>query len=283
MEESFTLEPYLTKTRLGSRVDTLGRNVLILCAGVGWFVHLWGVNLQALAAGLAFSVLMGVCFHLGRKRTVAKRENALRRRIGGELALEEALTWPERRQHFEACLWLGQGYPGLEMERMTDHGVICRYEGQRLLTALIPCAPEEKVGCGPLIALQRHLKQEKLDRAVALLTAPAAQSTLRYAAQAQPSIRLVHREELMRLAGACHPAEDAQLAALGQRKRIKADHRAWARHILARHRTRRYVIYGLGLWGMYAWTGLPYYPVPATVLLCLALLTRVYPRGEARL
>jgi len=39
----------------------------------------------------------------------------------------------------------------------------------------------------------------------------------------------------------------------------------------------------LGLWGMYAWTGLPYYPVPATVLLCLALLTRVYHRGEDRL
>ena len=75
----------------------------------------------------------------------------------------------------------------------------------------------------------------------------------------------------MRLAGACHPAEDAQLAELGQRKRIKADRRAWARHILARHRTRRYVIYGLGLWGMYVWTGLPYYPVPATVLLCLAV------------
>lgn len=219
--------------------------------------------------------------HLGQKRTVARRETALRRRIGGEMALEAILTAPARKAQFQAALWLCQGYPGLEMLRTSDRGVLCRYEKETLLVSLIPAHPSETIGCGPLLALQRQM--QGADRAVALLTAPASRQAQQYAAQARPPLRLIPRETLCRLAGRCSPATDEQLAALGRRRREKANRQVWLRHILAPHRTRRYLLYGLGMLALYGITRLPYYPVPGTILLSLAILSRAYPRAAEKL
>lgn len=277
------MEPYLNKTRLGVRLDSLGLKGLILFLSLAWFIWLWGLNAAALLAGAALSVMAYTLIYLGQRQRVTQREEALRRRLGGELSLEGVLLFPSRKAHFQGALWLGAGYPGLEMERATSQGVLCRYEGQRLLAALIPCHPEEKVGCAPLLALQRGVKELGADRGIALLTAAPTREAQRCAASAQPPVRLILREQLLKLAGACAPATDEQLVALGRRNRRSSEPRVWVRHILSPHRARRYLMYGLGLLALYGITRLPYYPVPGVVLLCLAALCRAYPRGQEKL
>ena len=269
------------KTQWAARLDQLGLRFLILLLSLLWFIGLWGLSLASMVAGLAMALMGCTLLRLGQNKTTAQREAALRRRIGGELALEAVIAVPAHKAHFQGALWLGSGHPALEMLRAGKNGVLCRYEGETLLVSLIAAHPSEKIGCGPLLALQRNL--EGADRAVALLTAPATREAQQYAAQAQPSIHLIDRETLAHLAGACAPATDEQLVALGKRRRQKADRQAWLRHILARSRTRRYLLYGLGLLALYGVTRLPYYPVPGMILLCLALMSRVYPRQPDRL
>ncbi|MBQ8537950.1 MAG: hypothetical protein IJ461_11175 [Clostridia bacterium] len=274
------MDAYL-KTRLAARMDQLGLRLVILILSLVWFISLWGLSLPALAAALAMAVMGCTLLRLGQNKTTAQREAALRQRIGGEIALEEVLTCPPRKAHFQGALWLSSGYTELELLQAGSEGVLCQYRGQTLLVSLIAAHPSEKIGCGPLLALQRNLQDSQ--RAVALLTAPATREAQQYAAQAQPPIRLIPRETLQRLAGVCAPATDEQLVLLGKRHRPKQNRQAWLRHILAPHRTRRYLLYGLGLLALYGITRLPYYPVPGVILLCLALLSRAYPRQPDRL
>lgn len=269
------------KTQFAARMDRWGLRTALLLLSLLWFIGLWGLTLPALLASLALWLMVCTLLRLGQSKTTAQREAALRRRLGGEIALEEILTMPRRKSHFQAVLWLSGGYPELSMVRVSEQGVWCRYHNETLLVALIPVHPSEKTGCGPLIDLQRHLNMS--ERAVALLTAPVSKEAQQYAAQAQPSIRLISRETLQRLAGACCPATDEQLARLGKRRHQKADRQAWLRHILSPHRTRRYLYYGLGLLALYGLTRLPYYPVPGVILLCLALLSKVYRRPPEQL
>jgi len=257
-------------------MDRLGLRAAILILSLLWFTALWGLTLPALIAALAMALMGCVLLRLGQNKTTARREAALRRRLGGEMALEAILTAPPRKAQFQAALWLTSGYPELQMQKATGEGVFCRYHHETLLVALIPVHPSEKTGCSPLIDLQRRL--DIAHRAVALLTAPASKEAQQYAASTVPPIRLISRETLLRLAGACEPATDEQLASLGRRRRQKADRQVWLRHILSPHRTRRYLLYGVGLMALYFFTRLPYYPVPGVTLICLAFLSQVCPR-----
>jgi len=269
------------KTQFAARMDRIGLRAVILLLSLVWFIGLWGVILPALIASLAMTLMGCLLLRLGQNKTTVQREAALRRRLGGEMALEAILTAPPRKAQFQAALWLTQGYPNLEMLRVAQQGVHCRYGQESLLVSLIPVHPCEKIGCGPLLALQRLL--EPNERAVALLCAPASREAQQYAAQCCPPVRLIARETLLRLAGVCQPATDEQLTQLGKRRRQKADRQVWLRHILSPHRTRRYLLYGLGLLALYGFTGLNYYPVPGVALLCLALLSRVYRRPPDQL
>ena len=266
------------KTQFAAKIDRLGLRLAILLASLGWFIGLWGVRLTSLIAAAALSVMICLLLHLGQKRTTDRREEALRRRIGGEIALNEILTLPPRKAHFQAALWLCSSYPDVELLRAASHGVYCRLADETLLVSLIAIHPGEKTGCSPLLGLQRSLGEAH--RAVALLTASPSREAQQWAAQAQPPIRLILPETLRQMAGRCHPATDEQLAQLGRQRRPKVNSRVWLRHILAPHRTRRYLLYGLGLGAVYFFTRLPYYPVPAVLLISLALLSKVYPHPK---
>ena len=88
------MERYRQKTALASAADHLLRVLIAWAAGVGWFVALWGLCLPALTAGTALGGLFWLCARLLGKKQVQKKEAALRRTLGGELALEKLLLSP---------------------------------------------------------------------------------------------------------------------------------------------------------------------------------------------
>ncbi len=268
------MQQYLEKTRLGGALDTLGLRLLILICCILWFVFLWGLTLPALLAGAAFSMLVNLAIYLGRKKTVAHRERELRQRIGGELALEALPLSPPRQAHFQAALWLTLAHP-LRLERITDEGVLCLLNDELVLVRCLNRHASLPVTAQDIIDAQRATITHKATRCVLCTASPLQSAAQGALGNASPPVKIVGKDRLIRLAGAAAPVTDEQLIALGARKKRHVGLDVWLNHILAPHRTRRYLLYGIGLLLLYYITRLPYYPVPAVLCLCLSLLSKL--------
>lgn len=273
------MEQYLKKTRIAGLLDGIGLKIAVFVFADLWFIILWGVTWPAIGAGAALGIMVLLAIRLGKKRTVDTREQLLRQRIGGELAMEALLMADPRKAHFEAALWLSVRYP-VQLTRAHDEGVICALGKEKLLVCCLNHHPSDKISCGDLVACQKAGKRLETDRVAACCTAPLTQEANRYAQESQPPVRIIQREQLIRLAGAAAPATDQQLVDLGKRAKRKGSRKEWVKHVLSPHRSRRYLWYGLGLMVMAYFTRLPYYPVPGVICLCLAVLSKCYKQGE---
>lgn len=268
------MQQYLEKTRLGGTLDSLGLRLLILSCCVLWFVFLWGVTLAALLAGIAFFLLVSLAIRLGKRKTVARREQALRERIGGEMALDALPLTPPRQAHFQASLWLTLAHP-LRLERITEDGVLCRLEGELVLVRCLNRHQSIPVSAQDIIEAQRACLSHDAVRCVLCTASPLNSAAQTQLGLAEPPVKVVGKERLIRLAGAASPVTDEQLVALGARKKRHVAISTWLNHILAPHRSRRYFWYGMGLLLLYYITRLPYYPVPGVLCLSLALLSKI--------
>ncbi len=274
------MQSYLRKARFSTLVDDLGLRLLLFALGIGWFIYLWGLSLPALLAGCALGMMGQLALNHYRRRTVDKREAALRRRLGGEMLLEEMLLSPSRQAHFQAALLLGQRYP-LTMERVTEEGMLCQNGEERLLVSCIPLPEEGEVGQGNIIALQRACRKYGVQRGVACVTGRCSTKVEAWAAEGTIPVRIIRRDVLLRLAGQASPATDEQLIALGKRRKRPAA-AGVMQTILRRDKAKTYMLYGIGLMLMYIVTGLRYYPIPGGVCLVLGVMCRC-GKGEERL
>lgn len=263
------MQEYLRRSALSQRLDGLGLRAALLGLSMGWFVLLWGVRLPALAAGAGLYGLLLLLYRRARTERLARREARLRRQVGGELALERLITLPPAQAHFEAALRLSLRYP-LEMLRMDEAGVLCRRKGETLLISFARLPLGDQAQARDVLSVQQAARALGAERAA--LCVPCGIST---GAQAQAGeglpVTLLGRARLTALLGAQSPATNAQLVALGRRKRKRPTLRAFLRQMLEQKRWPRYALYGGLLLGLYLLTGLGYYAVPG--LCCLGLAT----------
>lgn len=272
------MQSYLRKARLSTLADNAGLRLAILLAALGWFIYLWGLSLPALLAGCALGIMGQLALTHYRRRTVDRREVALRRRLGGELLLEEMLLAPARQAHFQAALLLGQRYP-LTMERVTEEGMLCRSGEERLLVSCIALPENGEADQGNILAVQRACRKHGVKRGVACVTGRCSPKVEAWAAEGTVPVRIIRRDVLLQLAGRMCPATDEQLIQLGKRKKRPV---TAGRIILRRDKAKTYMMYGFGLMLLYMITGLKYYPIPGGVCLVLGVLSRCWP-GEERL
>ena len=69
------METGFKRNLLAELLDSVGRGVLLMALGIGWFVFLWGLNLPALLAGIALGTLLLL---LRRHRQDAKAHRRVR-------------------------------------------------------------------------------------------------------------------------------------------------------------------------------------------------------------
>ena len=81
------MEQYLRRRRLGSMMDEMGLRALIALGSVMWFVWLWGLGMPSLLAGLALGLMGQMALTRWRRRVVNRREQTLRKQLGGEMLL----------------------------------------------------------------------------------------------------------------------------------------------------------------------------------------------------
>ena len=265
------MESYRPKTALASAADHLLRVLLAWAAGVGWFVALWGLCLPALTAGTALGGLFWLCARLLGKKQVQKKEAALRQTLGGELALEKLLLASPDEAAFQCVQWL-QARTRLQIES----GGLGMWDGETVLFRLFAQHPGTEISSQQVSETIRKACQAQVQRILLCTTAPLSSAACRLAETAEPSLRLVGREELIQLAGACCPATDEDLCRLKQRKPKRRSAREWLKIILHPSRAKRYFWYGVGLAALTLATGQRFYPIPAAVCLLLFAGCKIY-------
>ena len=270
------MERYLSRSPQAGWLDALGLRVAILAGCELWFFLLWGVGVPAMLAGAALAAMLYLALRLLRKRRVERKEQALRRRIGGELALEDLLLAPAKKAHFQVALLVSAKWP-VVLQRVTDDGMLCRYGSETLLVACLALPPEEPVSPAQLLAMQRACRRHHADRGVLCVTGKCSAAARKYAEENLFPLRLMEREELLALAGQAWPATDEQLVALGKRKKKGFPLGALLERMLRREKARRYVLYGTGLAVMGFTIGGRWYLIPGALCVLLGVLCRYLP------
>ena len=272
------MQDYLQRTRLAGRMDEAGGTLALLAGSVVFFLLLWGVRITALLAGLAAFALLMLLRARTRERRLQGREDRLRRQIGGEMKLEAWVLMPPRRAHFESALLVTQTLNG-QMLRALDTGVLCAVQGKQALLACAQLPAGEKLTARDIAEFQRSCLSEGAEAGV-LCGAEGLSDAARRQAALHPRVHTLSRTRMIALAGAAFPATDAQLVALGKRKRAPGHARAALRRMLEPHRARQYLLYGLMLCGLYIITGQRFYPLPGCACLLLMALCRALPAQE---
>lgn len=270
------------RTPLGAAMDRFFGTVILLFGSVAAFILLWGFRLSALTAGVALGVMLLSLRERRRKHHLHRREAALRRRIGGELKMEQWLLMQPRRAHLEAALLLSQEEE-LSLERAEEDGAVCTLErtGEKLVIFCAQMHEKESLSVRDMTAYQRVCLREKAARGV-LCGAGAVSAEGKAQSAMQPPLVIVPRECMIALAGAAWPATDAQLIELGKRKHQHRQGKAVWQSVLSREREGKYLFYGLLLCGLYLLTGLLSYLIPGCVCLLLLALCRTGVFAESK-
>lgn len=262
------MQEYLQKTHLSTIMDEIGVLLALMTGSMGLFLLLWGLRLSAVIAGGASFILCVLLRARTRERRLRRREDKLRRRIGGELAVEGWVTCDPCRAHLEAARLLSEPL-GLTVERVTASGALCRAgEGQRVGVACAQLHRADKLNARDVAAFQRFCQRLRADRGVLCGAGATAEATEQ--AAAFPEVLLVGRDRMIALAGAAHPATDRQLVELGRRSAVRRDRKALTRAMLESSRAEKYLLYGLMLLGLYLLAGQAVYLL--TGLICLGLM-----------
>jgi hypothetical protein len=267
------MERYLRRNRLSEWMDGLGCCALMYLLAAGWFTWLWGLNVPTLLAGAALGTLLCTARREWRKRTVHRREKALRSRLGAELMLEDMLMAEPKEAHFRAALLLAEKWP-ITLQSVKEEGVLCSQEEETLLVQCIRMPADGELSASDLLAAQRAVRRAKADRAILCPLGKASPKVLAKAEGAIVPLRIIPRSTLLTLAGHFAPATDEQLIALGQRRKRLAGQGSIIRLVFRPDKGRRYHLYGLGLLILYILTDVRLYALPGVVCLTMAVMCR---------
>lgn len=268
------MQQYLRRNRLSGAMDALGLFVLVYGAAVMWFTWLWGLGVPSLLAGAALGTLLWMARSRWRSSRVARREEALRRRIGAELLLEELLLSGAREAHRRAAELIARRWP-IQVEEVREEGALCRQGTERLLLLCLRVPEDSDLSAGDMVAAQRAVRTAGADRGVICTLGKASPRALARAEQTAVPLRIISRETLLSLAAAVAPATDEQLVALGKRRRRPAGQGSALRLVFRRDKARRYFAYGLMMALLYVTTGVRVYAVPGMACLTMAVFSRM--------
>ncbi len=281
------METGFKRNLLAELLDSVGRGVLLMALGIGWFVFLWGLNLPALLAGIALGTLLLLLRRLYRQTTLARRETAL------------PLPHRWRTAAGENAAFGGEGSPlsgGAAAGGKVAAPDAAHYGRRRAVqtgkpsggaeTLLVQCVrmpPEGELSIGQLVEAHRAMQRQQANRVILCVLGKAPPRVIARAEQMPTPIRVIRRETLLALAGRLSPATDAQLVALGQRKRRTPQRGSLLSIMTQREKAPRYWGYGLFMLILYILTGSAWYAMPGTVCLTLSVVCRSGQAEEARL
>lgn len=217
-------EPFWTaKTASPPALDRLALRVLLFVLSVGYFFFLWHSGALSLLAGSALFILAMLTLLLLERRTLARRDHALRVRVGGSIALEELMLLPAAQAEKRVCALLAQTLGGNARDS------VLTYANK---TYLVRCAQtlsglfRRRGRCAGRAPRPDCLGNGILHSSSTGGFSPSAQ---RAAEWMEPPVRLIAGRQLALLFGQQHPATDAEIARRARRQRTPFSRGAFAR------------------------------------------------------
>lgn len=142
--------PFDSKNRVAAALDRLALRVLLFVLSVGYFFFLWHSGALSLLAGSALFILAMLTLLLLERRTLARRDHALRVRVGGSIALEELMLLPATQAEKRVCALLAQTLGGNARDS------VLTYANKTYLGPLranpVRALPSERAMCWPRTA-----------------------------------------------------------------------------------------------------------------------------------
>ena len=271
--------PLQSPTRLAGRIDRLGLCLLLLLISFAWFFFSFRAVVPAALSAVAMTVIFLQTIRLGEKRTLSRREKALRERIGGEMAVDSLLLQTPVSAASNAAAWLTQA---LSLSNFTpkEDGVLALYEKESVFIACIQQHASTATSYDATLACIRRARRENADICIVCSTSDFSQEAVLLVEDLSPKTRLLGRPGLIHMAGKTAPATDEQLRALGKRRRQKFKRSLFQARILDPAKKRRYLFYGAGLSLMYLLTHQLIHLIPALVCLILVALCQRKPNHK---
>ena len=143
------MSPFDSKNRVATALDRLALRVLLFLLSVGYFFALWHSGAPSLLAGSALFALAMLTLLLLERRTLARRDRALRVRVGGAIALEELMLLPAAEAEGRVCLLLAETLGG------AAQGSVLSYAGKTYLVRCAQTLPGSAAGEGDVLAAHR--------------------------------------------------------------------------------------------------------------------------------
>ncbi|MDR1569379.1 MAG: restriction endonuclease [Oscillospiraceae bacterium] len=277
------MQPLERPTQISGRIDRVGLRALIFALCFAWFYLLWGKAIQAACAGAALAILWYQAIRYGEQRTLAARETSLRRKIGGQLAVDSLIFQTASNAASNAANWIAHSLPLTDFKQSGD-GVIARLGERRVYIECVRKHPSSRVGRDDVLGAVREARALSVDTCVICATCAFAAEAVSLAEDLQPRTRLLGKDALIVLAGAAAPATNEQLQELGRRERGRRfNASAWKARLLQPGKARRYGAYGLGMLVMLVVTRQWVYSIPSVVCLLLFYISRRHKVGSLEL
>ena len=242
--------PFDTKNRAAALADRLALRLLLLLVSVGYFYILWRSPRESLLAGGALYMLVLLTLSLFERSTLARRDRALRERIGGSIALEDLLLMPGGAACQRVCALLCRV---LDAEQTGPSAM--RYRAQTWLVRCAQCASGTGISEGDVLAAHRARIEADAERCVLVSTGALSPAAIRAAEWVEPPIHLISGAQLAALFGREHPATDEEIARHARRKKTPFSFARMKALALSPAKLRRYLLCALLLLVFYLNTG----------------------------
>jgi len=268
------MQPLERPTPLAGKLDYIGLRLLIFALCFTWFYLLWSRLLPALASGGALALLWCLLIHLGQKRTLAAREISLRRKVGGQLAVDSLVLQNAQSAAANVTTWLSNHLP-LEMFEQVADGVLARSDEKRVYVTCLRKHPSSHAERDDVLHAVRAARTYSAEVCVVCATCAFDSDAVLLAEDLQPRTRLLGREGLMRMAGVVTPVTNEQLQELGKLQRThRFDSAQWKARLIQPGKAKRYGAYGLGMLVMLVLTRQWAYLIPSIACLLLFFFSR---------
>ena len=202
------LSPFDRKNALATVLDRLALRALIFTLCVLYFFFLWKNGAASLIAGAALFSLVSLAILLLEKKTLAVRDRMLRERVGGMIALDELIMFPNAAACARVCALLRDTLGAQE----TDKSAMMRYGDELWLIRLSQCLPGTAASQGDVLSAHRARVECGADKVALVSTASFSPEATRAAEWADPPVRLIGGRQLALLFGRLHPATDEDIA-----------------------------------------------------------------------
>lgn len=201
------VSPFEVKNRLATRIDRFALGALVLALCLLHFYRLWRSLPESLIAGLATFLLILLTVALFERSTLARRDRALRERLGGMIALDDLLLLPgaEACKRTRDMLILA-----LDASPVGDNRLLS--EGEVWLVRLAQCMRGSGVSEGDVLSAHRARQEEGAAQCILCSTGGVSPAAVRAAEWVDPPVRLISGAQLAALFGRLHPASDADIA-----------------------------------------------------------------------